>query len=170
MWEERKGGEEGEGKGEGGLGHMIVVALPSFVILNFLVGFWVKQPSLIWLAIKSRVLSSASIVRCDTTVRVMPNWAMSATVRALLCLNFKKASIDTNYIMVTINWSQNFVSCNSACTYTNDQQNQMTAWIGVHSILLPVIITPVLKLLCCPGYRGVKILPVCDSYMYHGSV
>ena len=71
VWEERKGGAEGEGEGEGGLGHMIVVAIPSFVILNSLVGFWVKQPSLIWLAIKSRVLSSASVVRCDTTVRVM---------------------------------------------------------------------------------------------------
>ena len=47
MIEERKGGAEGEGEGEGGLGDMIVVAPPSFVILNSLVEFWVKQPSLI---------------------------------------------------------------------------------------------------------------------------
>ena len=35
--EKRRGG--GRGEGEGGLGRMIVVALPSFVILNSLVGF-----------------------------------------------------------------------------------------------------------------------------------
>ena len=35
--EKRRGG--GRGGGGGGLGHMIVVALPSFVILNSLVGF-----------------------------------------------------------------------------------------------------------------------------------
>lgn len=39
MREERKGGAEGEGEGGGGLGHMIVVALPSFVVLYSLVEF-----------------------------------------------------------------------------------------------------------------------------------
>lgn len=39
MREARKGGAEGEEEGERGLGHTIVVALPSFVILNSLVGF-----------------------------------------------------------------------------------------------------------------------------------
>ena len=39
MRKERKGGAEGEGEGGGGLGHMIAVALPSFVVLNSLVEF-----------------------------------------------------------------------------------------------------------------------------------
>lgn len=39
MREERKGGAEGEGEGGGGLGHTIVVALPSFVVLYSLVEF-----------------------------------------------------------------------------------------------------------------------------------
>ena len=39
MREERKGGAEGEGEGGGRLGHMIVVALPSFVVLYSLVEF-----------------------------------------------------------------------------------------------------------------------------------
>ena len=39
MREETKGGAEGEGEGGGGLGHMIVVALPSFVVLYSLVEF-----------------------------------------------------------------------------------------------------------------------------------